>query len=104
MNVDNIVLPIAMNVITRHNWKVLFLNEGRWLPFLEYVHIMSRKMRETTSGAIFQVILSPAISGANILQTAFLTMRLCSRRTDISSVINKPVAKITPLFGRNNFP
>ena len=40
----------------------------------------------------------------DICQTAFLTMRLRPRCTDVSSVIYQPVAEITAFFRRDNLP
>ena len=40
----------------------------------------------------------------DICQTAFLTMRLRPRCTDVSSVIYQPVAEITAFFRRNDLP
>ena len=40
----------------------------------------------------------------DICQTAFLTMRLRPRCTDVSSVIYQPVAEITAFFRRDDLP
>ena len=40
----------------------------------------------------------------DIIQTTFLTIRLCPGRTHIPPMINKTVAKITSLLWRNYFP
>ena len=51
------LLNMAAKVTVRHPWNILFFRLGRWLPFLEYTHMIPRITNDIVSGAMFHLTL-----------------------------------------------
>ncbi len=51
------MLSMAAKVTVRHSWNILFFRLGRWLPFLEYTHMIPRITNDIVSGAMFHLTL-----------------------------------------------